>query len=91
MLGDRGEHQLLEYTRDASIRVDRGGMRDAAGNSMRYRAETDLPGLSGVVHRLEDRVAAHSTRKSDAERTSVELQRVYAGAVLEGGLVRVNV
>lgn len=66
-------------------------MSDAAGNSMRCRAETDLQGLSGVVHRSEDRVAAHSIETSDAERTSGDLQRVYAGAVFEGGLVRETV
>ena len=42
---------------------------DAAGDSLRQRAGADEPAFSGVVHRAEDRVGAHSTGTSDAERT----------------------
>ena len=80
-------HQLCLAPSGAGTKGDHHRARQPRGDPLRQLAGADQPAFSGVGHRAQDRVAAHSARQADAECTAGKFQREAAGGVPERELV----
>ena len=78
MLGAGSGYQLCQPPGDARAGADHRRDRKAGDDSLRQRTGTDQPSFSGVVYRTPDRVAAHPTGATDAERSGGEFSRQTA-------------
>src|SRR5947209_17301310 len=86
LLGLGSRHQFREPKGDTSAGCDRGRARAALGDPRQWTG-ADESAFFGVGCGAADRVSAHSTGKTDAERARRKLSRAVAGRMLECELV----